>query len=63
MSEAVSADIGLEQFGEIAREIEAEVGKVIVGQEDVVERVLIGLLTRGHLLIEGVPGIAECPAR
>ena len=37
----------------------AELGRVVVGQEGVVERVLIGLLTRGHLLIEGVPGIAK----
>ncbi len=36
-----------------------ELGRVIVGQTRIVERVLIGLLTRGHLLIEGVPGIAK----
>ena len=34
----------------------AEVGKVIVGQKDMVERILIGLLTGGHVLLEGVPG-------
>ena len=33
-----------------------EVGKVVVGQRDMVERVLIGLLADGHCLIEGVPG-------
>jgi MoxR-like ATPase len=37
----------------------AEVGKVVVGQRDMVERVLIGLLTGGHCLIEGVPGLAK----
>ena len=36
-----------------------EVGKVVVGQRDMVERVLIGLLTGGHCLIEGVPGLAK----
>ena len=36
-----------------------EVGKVVVGQRDMVERVLIGLLTGGHCLIEGVPGPGE----
>jgi MoxR-like ATPase len=36
-----------------------EVGKVIVGQQDMVERVLIGLLTGGHVLLEGVPGLAK----
>ncbi|MDX9999783.1 MAG: MoxR family ATPase [Polyangia bacterium] len=37
----------------------AEVGKVIVGQRYMVERVLIGLLTGGHVLLEGVPGLAK----
>ena len=37
----------------------AEVGKVIVGQEAMVERLLIGLLTGGHVLLEGVPGLAK----
>jgi MoxR-like ATPase len=36
-----------------------EVSKVVVGQRDMVERVLIGLLTGGHCLIEGVPGLAK----
>ncbi len=37
----------------------AQVGKVVVGQRDMVERVMIGLLTGGHCLIEGVPGLAK----
>ncbi len=37
----------------------AEVGKVIVGQRYMVERIMIGLLTGGHVLIEGVPGLAK----
>jgi MoxR-like ATPase len=37
----------------------SEVGKVIVGQRTMVERVLIGLLTGGHVLLEGVPGLAK----
>ncbi len=36
-----------------------ETGKVVVGQRYVVERVLIGLLTGGHVLLEGVPGLAK----
>jgi MoxR-like ATPase len=36
-----------------------EVSKVIVGQEQMVERLLIGLLTGGHVLLEGVPGLAK----
>ncbi len=37
----------------------AEAGKVVVGQRYVVERVLIGLLSGGHVLLEGVPGLAK----
>jgi len=37
----------------------AEINKVIVGQETLVERVLIGLLADGHILLEGVPGLAK----
>src|SRR5436190_11017248 len=37
----------------------AEIGKVIVGQTYMVERILIGLLTGGHVLLEGVPGLAK----
>jgi MoxR-like ATPase len=37
----------------------AEVGKVVVGQTTMVERILIGLLTGGHVLLEGVPGLAK----
>lgn len=36
-----------------------EVSKVIVGQDTMVERILIGLLTGGHVLLEGVPGLAK----
>ncbi|MDI1447566.1 AAA family ATPase [Polyangium sp. 6x1] len=36
-----------------------EVGKVIVGQTYMLERILIGLLTGGHVLLEGVPGLAK----
>ncbi len=37
----------------------AELRKVIVGQKDMLDRLLIGLLSRGHVLIEGVPGLAK----
>ena len=37
----------------------AEVGKVIVGQKNMVDRLLIGLLCQGHILLEGVPGLAK----
>lgn len=37
----------------------AEINKVIVGQKEMVERLLIGLLGQGHILLEGVPGLAK----
>jgi MoxR-like ATPase len=39
--------------------LNAEVGKVIVGQKAMIERILIGMLTGGHVLLEGVPGLAK----
>ena len=39
--------------------VTTEVGKVIVGQRYMIERILIGLLTGGHVLLEGVPGLAK----
>ena len=36
-----------------------EIGKVIVGQNEVVTKILIGLLSNGHILLEGVPGLAK----
>lgn len=37
----------------------SEVGKVIIGQKSMVDRLLIGLLCQGHILLEGVPGLAK----
>jgi MoxR-like ATPase len=41
------------------RQVEAELHKVIVGQDYLVDRLLVGLLARGHVLIEGVPGLGK----
>ncbi len=41
------------------KQVEAEIRRVIVGQDYLVERLLVGLLARGHVLIEGVPGLAK----
>ncbi|MDX9721376.1 MAG: AAA family ATPase [Myxococcota bacterium] len=40
-------------------ELEAEMGKVVVGQKRMVQAAMIGLLTGGHILLEGVPGLAK----
>lgn len=39
--------------------LRAEVGKVIIGQHHMLDRLLIGLMTNGHILLEGVPGLAK----
>ena len=46
---------GREQVAQLKKEI----NKVIIGQEYMVDRILIGLLTGGHILLEGVPGLAK----
>lgn len=52
----------IESASEPFRRLVDEVGKVIVGQEQLVSRMLLGLLANGHLLIEGVPGLAKTTA-
>lgn len=47
---------GLEQA---VRDMKTEIGKVIVGQEAMIELLLAGILADGHILIEGVPGVAK----
>ncbi len=54
MAEAVAREVMTPLRGAVA-----EVGRRVVGQEVMVERLLIGLLTGGHVLLEGVPGLAK----
>ena len=49
----------LEAFKNTLAEIKAQIAKVIIGQEDVIDKALIVILTGNHALIEGVPGIAK----
>jgi MoxR-like ATPase len=51
--------IAPEAFADRARAIEAEVGKVIVGQRELVRQTLVGLLANSHVLLEGVPGLGK----
>jgi len=44
------------------RDVFAEIGKVIIGQRQMVERLMIGILADGHILLEGVPGLAKTTA-
>ncbi len=49
----------VQQASAFLDDVFAQVARVVVGQRDMVERVMIGLLTGGHCLIEGVPGLAK----
>jgi MoxR-like ATPase len=49
----------IEQNSEFIKEINRELDKVIIGQRYMIDRLLIGLLTDGHVLLEGVPGLAK----
>jgi MoxR-like ATPase len=49
----------VEQEKAILDAVRTEIRKVIVGQEELIERLLIGLLCNNHILIEGVPGLAK----
>jgi MoxR-like ATPase len=49
----------VDEFRQTAADIEAEVGKVIVGQKEVVRHVLIAIVAGGHALLEGVPGLGK----
>ncbi|MCX7727561.1 MAG: AAA family ATPase, partial [Chitinispirillaceae bacterium] len=60
----MSVDIA--QLNEMVKEessfvtlLKTEISKVIVGQNKMIERLLIGILTKGHILLEGVPGLAK----
>ncbi|GAB4516857.1 MAG: MoxR family ATPase [Anaerolineae bacterium] len=55
----MSTQMTLEEFSRLARAIEAEVGRVIVGQRQVVRDVIICILAGRHALLEGVPGLGK----
>ena len=46
----------LQEFSEILNKLKSEIGKVIVGQDQMIELLIAGILADGHVLIEGVPG-------
>ena len=61
---ATALDIGalnekIEKESAFVEILTLELNKVIVGQKHMVERLLIGLLGQGHILLEGVPGLAK----
>jgi len=60
MNTGISAiNDAVKEAGAFTRPLFNELGKVIVGQNYLVERLVIGLLANGHVLLEGVPGLAK----
>ena len=51
--------VDLTSLSEAAEQIKTEIGKVIIGQQNFLELLLTALLADGHVLIEGVPGVAK----
>lgn len=47
---------------DLVRRLQSELSKTIVGQQEMISRLLVGLLTHGHILLEGVPGLAKTTA-
>jgi MoxR-like ATPase len=56
---ALPAAAQIEKESRIVGEVMSELGRVIVGQHAMLERLVIGLLAEGHVLLEGVPGLAK----
>jgi len=60
MEQDVSAvNARVEQASSFVYKLREEIGRVVIGQRYVVDRLLIGLLSGGHVLLEGVPGLAK----
>lgn len=53
------ADVTVSEFRQTAEAIETQIGKVIVGQRDVIRTVLTAIIAGGHTLLEGVPGLGK----
>ena len=56
-AELTSAEAG--RLNEAKQRIVEELSKVIVGQQEVIDEIMIGLFSRGHVMLEGVPGLAK----
>ena len=56
---AVPASLSADEFADRARIIEEEIGRVIVGQRELVRQVVICLIANAHALLEGVPGLGK----
>src|SRR5438270_2934194 len=57
--QVINEELSIEEFHTTAQAIVQEVGKAIVGQDDVIRHVLICIIAGGHALLEGVPGLGK----
>ncbi len=58
-SDILALNQKIEVESQFVSELSGEIKKIIIGQEYMIERLLIGLLSSGHILLEGVPGLAK----
>jgi MoxR-like ATPase len=59
LSPAAENNVALTKLAQSVRDLRTELGKVIVGQDDFIELLIAALFAGGHVLVEGVPGIAK----
>ena len=59
MSDDISRESRLEQASTLANNLLQEIRKALIGQDLIIEQVLVALIARGHVLIEGVPGLGK----
>ncbi len=59
MKKKKGIDSEIEKHDEIVNRMKEEIKKVIVGQDAMIEKALIGLFSRGHIILEGMPGLAK----
>jgi MoxR-like ATPase len=55
----LALNAAIKQESQFVEKMMQEIGKVVVGQKEMVEGIMMGLLTGGHILLEGVPGLAK----
>ena len=55
----LALNAAIKQESQFVDRMMAEVGRVVVGQKEMLEGILMGLLTGGHVLLEGVPGLGK----
>ena len=59
MAQVITSEEQVRELARVIADVRGEIGRVIVGQEYLINRLLIALLCNGHILIEGVPGLAK----